>query len=145
KVAIELELREERLREASAHGDCNTVQTRKALYFACAGEHNDCVKLLIEHGANVNMEADIAGNRPLHLAVISNKMDCVIALLETVARSRLNILMKNIESANVDVEEIVKDNEHIPENQKTFVQVLGFTGNIILLAMTICIYFDSKL
>ncbi|RIB19089.1 ankyrin repeat-containing domain protein [Gigaspora rosea] len=138
-----------------------TVQTRKALYFACAGEHNDCVKLLIEHGANVNMEADIAGNRPLHLAVISNKMDCVIALLETgakinmndtfhrtplsVARSRLNILMKNIESANVDVEEIVKDNEHIPENQKTFVQVLGFTGNIILLAMTICIYFDSKL
>ncbi|CAG8809538.1 6078_t:CDS:2, partial [Dentiscutata erythropus] len=67
KVAIELELREERLREASAHGDCNTVQTRKALYFACAGGHNDCVKLLIEHGANVNAEADIAGNRPLHL------------------------------------------------------------------------------
>ena len=44
-----------------------TVQTRKALHFACAGGHNDCVKLLIEHGANVNVEAVIAGNRPLHL------------------------------------------------------------------------------
>ncbi|KAF0372153.1 Ankyrin repeat domain-containing protein 54 [Gigaspora margarita] len=94
------------------------VQTRKALHFTCAGEHDDCVKLLIEHGTNVNVDADIAGNRPLHLAAISNKMDCIIALLETgakinmnntfyrtplsVTRSCLNILMKNIESANVD-------------------------------------------
>ncbi|CAG8645247.1 16777_t:CDS:1, partial [Dentiscutata heterogama] len=43
------------------------VQTRNALHFACASVHNDCVKLLIEHGANVNAEADIARNRPLHL------------------------------------------------------------------------------
>jgi len=113
---------------------------RTPLHFACAGGHNDCVKLLIERGANVNAEADIAGNRPLHLAVISNKMDCVIALLEagakinmddafhrtplSVARSRLNILMKNIESANVDVEEMVEDNENIPENREIFIQVL---------------------
>ncbi|KAF0495208.1 ankyrin repeat domain-containing protein 54 [Gigaspora margarita] len=157
KVAIELEFREERLREASARGDCNTVikllsttpqpdinsadeKGRTPLHFACAGGHNDCVKLLIERGANVNAEADIAGNRPLHLAVISNKMDCVIALLEagakinmddafhrtplSVARSRLNILMKNIESANVDVEEMVEDNENIPENREIFIQVL---------------------
>ncbi|RIB23173.1 hypothetical protein C2G38_2171977 [Gigaspora rosea] len=118
-----------------------TVQTRKALHFTCAGGHNDCVKLLIEHGANVNAEADIARNRRLHLAVISNKMDCVITLLETgtkinmnnafyrtlslsVAKSRLNILMKNIESANVDVEEMVEDNEHMLESRETFVQVL---------------------
>ncbi|CAG8819428.1 15149_t:CDS:1, partial [Dentiscutata erythropus] len=42
----------------------------------------------------------------------------------SVARSRFNILMKNIESANVDVEEIVEDNEHMLESRETFVQVL---------------------
>ncbi|CAG8608250.1 6114_t:CDS:2, partial [Dentiscutata heterogama] len=42
----------------------------------------------------------------------------------SVARSCLNILIKNIESANVDVEEMVEDNEHIPENREIFVQVL---------------------
>ncbi|CAG8769813.1 10407_t:CDS:2 [Racocetra persica] len=42
----------------------------------------------------------------------------------SVARSRLNILMKNIESANVDVEDMVDDNENIPENREIFVQVL---------------------
>ncbi|CAG8494264.1 11485_t:CDS:2 [Gigaspora margarita] len=127
-----------------------TVQTRKALHFACAGEHDNCVKLLIEHGTNVNADADIVGNRPLHLAAISNKMDCIIALLETGAKinmnntfhrtplsSRLNILMKNIESANVDIEEMVEDNGNIPENQETFVQVLQLSilsGRIIELA-----------
>ncbi|CAG8672637.1 2999_t:CDS:2 [Cetraspora pellucida] len=60
-------------------------------------------------------------------------MDCIITLLETgakinmnnafhrtpflsVARSCLNILIKNIESANVDVEEMVEDNEHMLES-----------------------------
>ncbi|CAG8701268.1 594_t:CDS:2 [Dentiscutata heterogama] len=42
----------------------------------------------------------------------------------SVARSHLNILMKNIESANVDVEEIVEDNEYMLESRETFVQVL---------------------
>ncbi|CAG8591010.1 4624_t:CDS:2, partial [Racocetra fulgida] len=127
KVAIELELREERLREASARGDCNTginEKGRTPLHFACAGGYSDCVKLLIERGANVNAEADIAGNRPLHLGAKINMDDAFHRTPLSVARSRLNILMKNIESANIDVEDMVEDNENIPENREIFVQVL---------------------
>ena len=58
----------------------------------------------------------------------------------SVARSRLNILIKNIESANVDVEEMVEDNEHMLKSRETFVRVLQVT--IFYQPVTICIYFD---
>ncbi|CAG8521990.1 6256_t:CDS:2 [Diversispora eburnea] len=157
KTALELELKEERLREAaglinflstSPQPDINNSDEkgRTPLHFACAGGHYKCVQILIERKANVNAIADVAGNRPLHLAVISNKMECVIALLEagakiymndafhrtplSVARSRLRILMNNIfknssiNSENIDVEEIAKDNKYIFENREIFDQVL---------------------
>ncbi|CAG8494312.1 15348_t:CDS:2 [Acaulospora morrowiae] len=159
KTALELKMREERLREASGRGDCDTVinllsnnphldlnnpdeKGRTPLHFACAGGHYECVQLLIKRGSNVNAEADVAGNRPLHLAIISNKIECVIALLEAgakigkddefhrsplaVARSRLNILMKNSlnNSESVDPEEMAEDSNYIPENREIFEQVL---------------------
>ncbi|CAG8840815.1 29520_t:CDS:2, partial [Gigaspora margarita] len=74
-----------------------TVQMRMALYFDCASGYYDCVKLLIKHAANINTEADIV---------------------------KIDLYIWNIKSANVNIEEIVKDNEHILEKQETFVQVL---------------------
>ncbi|CAG8751552.1 22127_t:CDS:2 [Gigaspora margarita] len=122
-----------------------TVQTSKALYFACAGGYNNCVKLLIEHGTNINAEVDITGNRPLHLALLEtgakiNMNDIFHRTPLSVARSRLNILMKNIESANVDVEEMVEDNEHIPENRETFVQGLQLFGQFFINDKEIVLY-----
>ncbi|CAG8505940.1 4663_t:CDS:2 [Ambispora gerdemannii] len=101
KSAIERELREEKLRDAACRGDCDKIinllvltpipdinraddKGRTPLHFACAGGHIDAVKLLISRGANVNADADVVGNRPLHLAVISNKLECVVTLLEAV-------------------------------------------------------------
>ncbi|CAG8654476.1 9269_t:CDS:2, partial [Acaulospora colombiana] len=155
KTALELKMKEERLREACGRGDHETVinllftsphldinnsdeKGRTPLHFACAGGHYKCVQILIERGANVNAEADVAGNRPLHL-------ECVVALLEagakiytedefhraplSVARSRLNILIKNssklsVDSESVDFEKMVEDNEHTPENREIVGQVL---------------------
>ncbi|CAG8469628.1 13248_t:CDS:2 [Ambispora leptoticha] len=105
KSAIERELREEKLRDAACRGDCDKIMNllalkpvpdinqaddkgRTPLHFACAGGHIDAVKLLIAHGANVNADADVVGNRPLHLAVISNKLECVVALLEAAIEER---------------------------------------------------------
>ncbi|CAH1763524.1 15455_t:CDS:2 [Entrophospora sp. SA101] len=167
KMALDLELREEKLREAASRGDCDSVikllstlpqpdlnksddKGRTPLHFACAGGYYNCVQLLIEHGANVNVEADVAGNRPIHLAVISNKMECVIALLEagakikindsfdrtpiSLARSRLSVLMNDFSSRNsgnsstqsshMNVEELAENNQQTPENRELFSQAL---------------------
>jgi ankyrin repeat protein len=55
---------------------------RTPLLVACAAGNADVVKVLVEHGADPNcLTGDIVGNKPLDLAVISNSVDTVIALL----------------------------------------------------------------
>ena len=41
------------------------------------------VKLLIERGANVNAEPDVAGNRPLHLGTVALRL-CVVVVVVVV-------------------------------------------------------------
>lgn len=60
---------------------------RTPLLVACAGGHASIVQQLIKFGADVNNAmGDIVGNRPLDLAVISNDVDTVLALLEAGAK-----------------------------------------------------------
>lgn len=56
---------------------------RTPLLIACAGGHAAVVRQLVRFGANVNNPmGDIVGNKPLDLAVISNDVDTVLAVLE---------------------------------------------------------------
>ncbi|KAI9273608.1 ankyrin repeat-containing domain protein [Sporodiniella umbellata] len=56
---------------------------RTPLLVASAKGNTDMVKELIKWGADVNNPVgDIVGNKPLHLAVISNNFDTVLTLLE---------------------------------------------------------------
>jgi ankyrin repeat protein len=56
---------------------------RSPLLIACASGKADLVRLLVNNGADVNNPVgDIIGNRPLDLAVVSNNVDTVVALLE---------------------------------------------------------------
>ena len=56
---------------------------RTPLLVACAAGNADVVKVLMEYGADPNcLTGDIVGNKPLDLAVISNSVDTVIALLD---------------------------------------------------------------
>ncbi|KAI9305014.1 hypothetical protein BJ944DRAFT_162520 [Cunninghamella echinulata] len=90
------------LMDACCQGDVNKVQLllkntkpmlnpdsirdsklRSPLLIACAAGRADLVRLLISYGADVNNPVgDIIGNRPLDLAVISNNVETVLALLE---------------------------------------------------------------
>jgi ankyrin repeat protein len=56
---------------------------RTPLLVACAAGQTGVVKVLIEFGADPNCpHGDIVGNLPLDLAVISNNVETVIALLD---------------------------------------------------------------
>ncbi|CEP07807.1 hypothetical protein [Parasitella parasitica] len=60
---------------------------RTPLLIACAGGHAAVVRQLVRSGANVNNPmGDIVGNKPLDLAVISNDVDTVLAVLEAGAK-----------------------------------------------------------
>ncbi|KAG1176439.1 hypothetical protein G6F70_005065 [Rhizopus microsporus] len=62
---------------------------RTPLLIASAKGNTEIVKVLIQWGADVNNPmGDIVGNRPLHLAVASNNVDTVLALLEAGAQTR---------------------------------------------------------
>lgn len=60
---------------------------RTPLLVACAAGQAAVVRQLIRYGADVNNAmGDIVGNKPLDLAVISNNVDTVLALLEAGAK-----------------------------------------------------------
>lgn len=60
---------------------------RTPLLVACAGGRAEIVRILIRYGADVNNPmGDIVGNKPLDLAVISNSVPTVLALLEAGAK-----------------------------------------------------------
>ncbi|CAO3681046.1 unnamed protein product [Rhizopus stolonifer] len=62
---------------------------RTPLLVASAKGNTEIVKELIKWGADVNNPVgDIVGNKPLHLAVISNNFDTVLTLLEAGAKTR---------------------------------------------------------
>lgn len=60
---------------------------RTPLLVACAAGQANVVRQLVRWGADVNNAmGDIVGNKPLDLAVISNNVDTVLALLEAGAK-----------------------------------------------------------
>lgn len=60
---------------------------RTPLLVACAAGQASIVRQLVRWGADVNNAmGDIVGNKPLDLAVISNNVDTVLALLEAGAK-----------------------------------------------------------
>lgn len=63
---------------------------RTPLLVACAGGRAEVVRILIRWGADVNNPmGDIVGNKPLDLAVISNSVPTVLALLQAGAKVTL--------------------------------------------------------
>lgn len=70
---------------------------RTPLLVACAAGKASIVRQLIRWGADVNNPmGDIVGNKPLDLAVISNNVDTVLALLENGAKINNYANDKNI-------------------------------------------------
>ena len=87
----------EALVEASKEGRLEEVETRlkkpqdpsasnaigqTALHFAAESGHLECVRLLLEAGANCNLAGGQHGLRPLHCAVASGNVEVVRLLLE---------------------------------------------------------------
>jgi ankyrin repeat protein len=69
---------------------------RSPLLIACASGKADLVRLLVKHGADVNNPVgDIIGNRPLDLAVVSNNVDTVVALLELGKKAKQKVWMES--------------------------------------------------
>ncbi|KAF9918511.1 hypothetical protein BX616_008212 [Lobosporangium transversale] len=60
---------------------CVDDKKRSPLHFAAAAGDLELVEYLLERGVRPDCGRDIAGNMPLHLAIISNKIDVVAALL----------------------------------------------------------------
>ena len=53
------------------------------LHWACFHNHPACVKVLLQHGADVTARTDDGGNTPLHWACLSGSIDCVKLLMAT--------------------------------------------------------------
>lgn len=71
---------------------------RTPLLVACAAGQAAVVRQLVRWGADVNNSTgDIVGNKPLDLAVISNDVDTVLALLEAGAKISTNNFTSNNE------------------------------------------------
>jgi len=58
-----------------------------AIHTAAANNHDDCVRLLVDLGGDVQA-ADEAGNTPLHIASVVTALAAVRALLDAGAKSR---------------------------------------------------------
>ncbi|KAG0257321.1 hypothetical protein DFQ27_005190 [Actinomortierella ambigua] len=61
---------------------CVDEKNRSPLHFAAAAGDIELVEFLLERGVRPDCGRDIAGNMPLHLAIISNRFDVVAALLK---------------------------------------------------------------
>ncbi|KAG0344698.1 hypothetical protein BG004_004255 [Podila humilis] len=60
---------------------CVDEKKRSPLHFAAASGDLELVEFLLDRGVRPDCGRDIAGNMPLHLAIISNRIDVVAALL----------------------------------------------------------------
>ncbi|ORZ03515.1 hypothetical protein BCR43DRAFT_430348 [Syncephalastrum racemosum] len=84
----------EELMTACSKGDPNMnpdkvrdSKLRTPLLVACASGEAAVVKVLLRYGADANNPVgDIVGNKPLDLAVVSNSVESVLALLEAGAQ-----------------------------------------------------------
>lgn len=143
---------------------------RTPLLVACAAGQAAVVRQLIRYGADVNNAmGDIVGNKPLDLAVISNNVDTVLALLEAGAKVsnyaeqskmqaddglpltvRLRAATRTpLDLANSRLDLLIKQSEESKSiNPATMDQVLQASSSIsiyFILFLLICDYFLRRL
>lgn len=80
-----------------------------AMHYACRSNHKGVAKLLLEHGADVNITTRSGGATPLHRAAFMGHLDLTKFLLEKGANPALvdsdgrNVLHKAAEKGHVDI------------------------------------------
>ncbi|KAF9971924.1 hypothetical protein BGZ73_005034 [Actinomortierella ambigua] len=101
---------------------CVDEKNRSPLHFAAAAGDIELVEFLLERGVRPDCGRDIAGNMPLHLAIISNRFDVVAALLKAgadmtlaspmthktpldLAESRLNYLLARAQGITLQAQQ----------------------------------------
>ncbi|KAF9160493.1 hypothetical protein DFQ26_005452 [Actinomortierella ambigua] len=101
---------------------CVDEKNRSPLHFAAAAGDIELVEFLLERGVRPDCGRDIAGNMPLHLAIISNRFDVVAALLKAgadmtlaspmthktpldLAESRLNYLLARAQNLTLQAQQ----------------------------------------
>jgi len=65
---------------------CPTAQSRSLLHLSVLNENIECIELLVQHGANVNI-TDQSYNTPLHIAAQKDSTVCARLLLQHGART----------------------------------------------------------
>lgn len=81
------------LLEVSANVDAVTEKGNTPLMYACAGGHLECARVLIAHGASVNIQTIAEGDVPLHKAIREGHTQLVQLLIDSGADA--NIPNKN--------------------------------------------------
>ena len=69
--------------------DVSDINGRRAIHFAAANGHAECVRLLVEAGANREAADKVCGATPLHLACLAGHPKMVGLLLELGAQTDL--------------------------------------------------------
>ena len=69
--------------------DVSDINGRRAIHFAAANGHAECVRLLVEAGANREAADKVCGATPLHLACLAGHPKMVSLLLELGAQTDL--------------------------------------------------------
>ena len=80
-----------------------------ALAYACDKGHVDVVKLLLEHGANVNVKDTFYGEMPLGWALQKENVEILRLLLEKGAEGGDRVLMYGVRANKVEIVKVALD------------------------------------